>query len=354
VLAEDAHPPIIDREVFALADQILTERGENPAKAAGVASLYHLTGKITCPLCGKAYLGMTATGRNRTYRYYTCFTRNRYGTDRCNAPRIEAEAFDELALAAVGDFYRTRTDLITQAITAAQDDYRATKAAVEAELSTVTSQMAQKEAAVDRYFTDYEEGKIDKALLEGRIEKLGVELRALRHHRDELHLRIDDEPKHLTGVDFTALNAYISEVIDHGTTAIRKSLCEAAIHELRIDLNASKATPIFRVNLAMAGNGPNNESAPAGNPARAQSRSSHGVRERTPRVELRGLEPLTPSMRTRCATSCATAPGTSTRLTGTPRSARTRSLDTGHAAPDAGAHPSPGQMDHHPRAVRGV
>jgi hypothetical protein len=27
-------------------------------------------------------------------------------------------------------------------------------------------------------------------------------------------------------------------------------------------------------------------------------------------VELRGLEPLTPSLRTRCATNCATAPWT--------------------------------------------
>jgi hypothetical protein len=32
-----------------------------------------------------------------------------------------------------------------------------------------------------------------------------------------------------------------------------------------------------------------------------------------PRVELRGLEPLTPSLRTRCATSCATAPGEDAR-----------------------------------------
>jgi site-specific DNA recombinase len=187
---------------------------------------------------------------------------------------------------AVGDFYRTRTDLITQAITAAQDDYRATKAAVEAELSTVTSQMAQKEAAIDRYFTDYEEGKIDKALLEARIEKLGVELRALRRHRDELHLRIDDEPQHLTGVDFTALNANIGEVINHGTAVVRKSLCEVAIHELRMNLNASKATPFVRVNLTVAGDGPNDESAPAGNPAGAHIRSSHGVRERTPRADL--------------------------------------------------------------------
>jgi site-specific DNA recombinase len=159
-------------------------------------------------------------------------------TARCAARHTsaEAEAFDDIVLAAVGAFYRTRTDLITQAITAAQDDYRATKAAVQGELSTVTSQMAQKEATVDQYFTDYEEGKIDKTLLEARIEKLGVEPRALRRHRDELHLRIDDEPQHLTAVDLTALNAYIGEVIDHGTAAVRKSLCEAAIHELRIDL----------------------------------------------------------------------------------------------------------------------
>ena len=308
VQAEDAHPAVIDREVFALADHILAERGENPAKAAGVASNYHLTGKILCPLCGKAYLGTAATGRNRTYRYYTCFTRNRYGTSHCNAPRIEAETFDDLVLAAVGDFYRTRTDLITEAITAAQNDYRATKATVEAELNTVSAQMAQKEAAIDRYFTDYEEGKIDKALLERRIEKLGLELRDLRRHRDELHLRLEDEPQHLTGVDLTALNAYIGEVIDRGTTAVRKSLCEAAIHVVHIDLTAAKATPVFRVNLAVAGDSPNDEGAPAGNPAGAHIRSSQGVRERIPPVEPRGLEPLTPTLPVWCATSCATAP----------------------------------------------
>ena len=33
-----------------------------------------------------------------------------------------------------------------------------------------------------------------------------------------------------------------------------------------------------------------------------------GLRPATTSVELRGLEPLTPSLRTRCATSCATAP----------------------------------------------
>jgi site-specific DNA recombinase len=46
---EDAHPAIIDRDTFNRAQQILTERGEHPAKSAGAASDYHLTGKIRCP-----------------------------------------------------------------------------------------------------------------------------------------------------------------------------------------------------------------------------------------------------------------------------------------------------------------
>jgi DNA invertase Pin-like site-specific DNA recombinase len=65
VRAEGAHPAIIDRKTFALADALLTERGANRAKAASVASDYRLTGKIICPRCGRAYLGTTATGRHR-------------------------------------------------------------------------------------------------------------------------------------------------------------------------------------------------------------------------------------------------------------------------------------------------
>lgn len=70
VRAEDAHLPIIDRETFTAAGTLLAERGANTAKAVGVASGYHLTGKIFCPKCGKQYVGTTATGRSRTYRYY--------------------------------------------------------------------------------------------------------------------------------------------------------------------------------------------------------------------------------------------------------------------------------------------
>jgi site-specific DNA recombinase len=253
VRVDDAHPAIIERKTFALAGALLTERGANRAKAASVASDYHLTGKIICSRCGRAYLGSSATGRNRAYRYYTCHTRNRCGTVHCDAPRIDADAFDDQVLAALGDFYRTRTDLITEAIASAQDAYRATKSAVEAELRTVSASMAQKETTVDRYFADYEDGKIDKALLEPRLEKLGQELQDLSRHRDELRLRLDGESQHLADLDLEALSNGIGEVIASGTTTARRSLCEAAIHELRLDANARTATPVLRANIAPVG-----------------------------------------------------------------------------------------------------
>lgn len=118
-------------------------------------------------------MGTTATGGSRTYRYYVCHTRNRYGTICCDAPRIDAGALDDRVLAAMSDFYQTRTALITEAITATHETYRVTRRAVESELRAISSRTAQKNTAADRYFTDYENGKIDQGFLERRIGQIG-------------------------------------------------------------------------------------------------------------------------------------------------------------------------------------
>jgi site-specific DNA recombinase len=251
VLAEGAHPPIIDGETFASADWLLAERRLNRTAAARVASDYHLTGKIMCPRCGKAYVGTAASGRNRVYRYYTCQSRNRWGVTGCDAPRIDADAFDDNVLAALRDFCRTRTDLIAEAIASVQTTYSASRHTVEAELRAVSARVVQKETAVDRYFADYEDGKIGRGLLERRVEKLGRDLRDLDRRRDELRLRLDTEPQSISDIDPVALSKTLDEVIAGAATTVRKSLCDAAIHELRLDLNASTATPVLRANILL-------------------------------------------------------------------------------------------------------
>lgn len=65
---------------------------------------YHLTGLITCPACGHKFIGTAATGRNRVYRYYTCFSRVRYGTHGCQAQRLPADALDTAVLNSLATF----------------------------------------------------------------------------------------------------------------------------------------------------------------------------------------------------------------------------------------------------------
>ncbi|GAA3390437.1 hypothetical protein GCM10020369_44380 [Cryptosporangium minutisporangium] len=307
IYAPDSHPALISSDTFALAQEILTERGEHPAKSAGAASDYYLTGKICCPRCGKTYLGTSATGKRHRYHYYTCFTRNRYGTDHCDAPRLQADVLDDAVLRAVGDFYSDNTDLILESITAAQTRHRAATADAEAELNTVSAQLAQKQVVIDRYFTDYEDGRIDRGLLETRIEKLSTELTQLRRRRDQLQLLIDTAPEAITQDQLDAIADDVNQVIHDGDHPQRKELCNLLVDEIKIDLTAETATPVFRVNLDPAAT-KKAASAPTSHLIGAPNRSSRGVRERGPLVELRGLEPLTPTLPVWCATSCATAP----------------------------------------------
>lgn len=64
--------------VWAQAQAILDARGESHAHRAASGSDYVLTGRLRCPQCGKPMVGTRATGRNKTYRYYTCWNLARY------------------------------------------------------------------------------------------------------------------------------------------------------------------------------------------------------------------------------------------------------------------------------------
>ena len=54
------------------------------------------------------------TGRNRTYRYYTCFTLARYNAEKCDFTRLNADAVDTAVLDALASFYRTHRQRFAQ------------------------------------------------------------------------------------------------------------------------------------------------------------------------------------------------------------------------------------------------
>ena len=292
----DAHPPLIDRTVFDRAREIATARGDAQTQRALSDSDYHLTGLITCPDCGHKYIGTSANGRTKRYRYYTCFSRTRYGRAGCNAPRLPADDLDPAVLQALYDFYTQAGDLLTEAIARAQRHFRDRHVDRRTGHDALNAQIAAKRAAVARYHTAFENGTMDDTTAGPRLRELRHEIEQLTAHRDDLAEALDDEPAAPTAGTIERIIRYLHQTLTQGTSAERKAAIESLIAEVRLT-SEGVIIPVFK--LPTPG-------APL--PGEAADVEEPPVRTMVRSVELRGLEPLTPTLPVWCATSCATAP----------------------------------------------
>ncbi|GAB4588214.1 hypothetical protein Ntsu_60460 [Nocardia sp. IFM 10818] len=295
----ETHPAIIDTTTFDRAQSVLEARGESHAHRAANSSDYLLTGRLRCPRCGRAMIGTRATGRSRTYRYYTCFNRARYDTDKCDFTRLDADSVDTAVLEALGKFYRTRHDLISQAITAQKRHHRDASSGTRAELATVSGELAKAQQAIDRYLTAFEDGTLDPELLAGRLTELRTKTSQLAARRDQLTATLANEPTAPEPATLDVIADHIAEIIATGTHTQAKALIESLVAQVAIT-GPDRLVPTFRIPQ------PGNDIG-AGT-ASAVPAPMELVRAMTRLVELRGLEPLTPTLPVWCATSCAIAP----------------------------------------------
>ncbi|GAA5115350.1 recombinase family protein [Haloechinothrix salitolerans] len=279
----DTHAPIIDLTRWEQAQAILDARGESHAHRAASGSDYVLTGRLRCPKCGKAMIGTRATGRNRTYRYYTCWNLARYDASKCDFRRLNADAVDAAVLDALTTFYRTRHDLIADAITHEQKQHRAAHADRHAELATVESEMTKTGVAIARYLTAFERGTMDEELVADRLTELRAKSKQLRVRRDELTLALDDEPAMPEPATLAAVADQIAEIITSGTHNQIKALVEALVAKVTIT-GPDRLIPVFRIPQPR-----NNDGAAPALPA--ETAPNGVVRTMTKSVGRAGLEP---------------------------------------------------------------
>lgn len=177
-----SHPPLVSEEVFDAAQALLLERGEDVSRRASNSSDYLLTGLVVCDSCGRHFTGTAATGRNGTYRYYTCASRQRSGNHLCQAPRLPADALDEAVIEALVETYE-RVDLFEEAARRAKTRGGAGRERVAAELATVVGELARIEAAIERYLSAFERGTLAETTCGERVRALGARAAELRGRR---------------------------------------------------------------------------------------------------------------------------------------------------------------------------
>jgi site-specific DNA recombinase len=245
---QNTHEPLIDRAVGDQARLIADARGDTHTQRAASPGDYLLTGLITCPApgCGRMYIGTAARGRSRTYRYYTCFSGNRYGSAGCTGTRLDADALDTAVLDALVTFYAAAETLLTQAITAAQHQFQQTHHDHETELAAITTQITQAETAIERYHLAFENQTMDDATAGPRIRDLRTKITQLAARRDDLHHALASAPAPLPVATLDQVRTNLTHMIASGDPGERKRAIEALIHEIRLTGDGT-VTPVFKI-----------------------------------------------------------------------------------------------------------
>ncbi|MBQ1072496.1 recombinase family protein [Micromonospora sp. C31] len=246
VYVPDAHPALIDRDTFRRAQDIASARGDVQTQRAMSDSDYYLTGLLTCPRCGQRYIGTSAKGRTRRYRYYTCFTRTRYGKHAtCTAPRLPADDLDQMILKALLDFYTTAEPVLAAMIERAHAQHDTTTDDRRAELTATANQITTTENAIDRYHTAFENGTMDDATAGPRIRELRQRLAQLQARHTELDAGLTVQPAPPPPGTVARIRDHLSTIMTSGTATERKAAIETLI--AKVQLTDQGVVPVFKI-----------------------------------------------------------------------------------------------------------
>ena len=239
-------PHLVDGPLFDRVQALLSERGEDYSKRASATSPFLLAGLVVCGRCGKHFVGTSAVGNRYRYRYYACFTRQRYGTKFCAAERLPAEELDAGVLDALLHTYE-RTDLFDKAVSAARRRARVERANHEQELAVVDAGITKAEDAIERYLSAFETGTLSEAQCGKRLEGLAAKVRDLRERREELVAPMELASARAPDAgEIAAMRRHIVQAFTDGAVPARKALLQALVHEIRVE-GRDRVVPWFRV-----------------------------------------------------------------------------------------------------------
>ena len=229
--------------MFERAQAILGQRGENHSLRRSNNSDYLLTGLVKCARCGKRYVGAAANGNGGRYRYYVCFTRQRYGRSACDADSLPADELEHAILDQLTDLLGREED-IRHEIQNAFAELDANRPKREAELERLDAELRKTNDSLDRYFHAFENNAMPEQACAPRIAQLTQRLSELEAHRTELAIDNEEGPEPLTDDDLHTLQAHVAQVIADGDPPTCKALLQALVQEIRV-VSRTEIYPFF-------------------------------------------------------------------------------------------------------------
>jgi site-specific DNA recombinase len=334
------HPRLVSLELFAQVQAVLVAHRQSGERS--YRRKHYLAGTIYCGRCASKLIYGVSTGRKgEAYAYWFCLGRHTYKNG-CELPYLPAEQVEEqVALAWAGEkLSEEQAAIIRDNLLADLADYTTTT-------EEAAERLDRRAEAIERQRRKWAEkafeGSVPGDIAHEKQTELTNQLATIHSQRSRL---ARTSAEHAAVIrDATALLPHCGQAYRRGDDSLRRDYNQAWFEQILVDSEQgqTKVTSVTRTQLfealhqAEVRAETDNE---AGQPGEAEQELDMGVfqqllasepdetgqdekpgrfRARVVHrvggskvallVELRGFEPLTPSMRTRCATGLRHSPG---------------------------------------------
>ncbi len=158
-IVEDTHDPIIEQEVFDLAQKL---QEKDTRQTPGQKTLYLLSGFVRCPDCGKAMV-RSQGGSTKKVSYYQCRTYRDKSKDTCTKHSIRAELLEDAVFSAI----KVQVDLVSALMPIIDEINSAPNVKSESQrlsalLATREKELIKLTAIKDSLYTDWKNGDLTK------------------------------------------------------------------------------------------------------------------------------------------------------------------------------------------------
>jgi len=240
------HQSLVDKETFKKAQSILSERRGDPSLRRSNLSDYPLSGLLQCQLCGRHLVGVSAHGRNRTYQYYACPGKFKYGE--CRLENLPRKKVDNIVFSQIKKIFANET--LVKNILKRTNIKRAEKIPKkEVELHTVKVQISKKQSIIQRYLSAFESGTLDAVSCNERVKKIESEIMLLQERKTQLEQEIKESKiQPLTLQEIKKVIGKLDEIILSASPSLKKAFLRKIIKIIKVH-PSSHLEPYYKIPL---------------------------------------------------------------------------------------------------------
>ena len=232
VRVEDAFPAIVSKQEFQMAKNVLESRAPKTVHPRRASSPYLLSGLLRCKTCGKNLSASEA--KSGRYTYYVCQSLLKLGSEACNAPRLNARAFEKLIVDQIRDNILTESNirdlvkLLDEEMDGVASEQRERLTAVEEELEDLNRRLGRIWQAIET--TDIELADASERIREHRERKEKLEIAA-----EEARELLSDRRQFLDSADTIAAFAEdMSEFLMTSELTETKAFVWSFVKEIKV------------------------------------------------------------------------------------------------------------------------